>query len=257
MRCQFRSKWVNRSLIRQLLFPLGTLFLVLFFVNESLAGTELLASNWSGSESRAPKSTYSHDTLSSDLSPFSPGSHNISLDLGQVFLVGDLTKFQNTLGTQLHYNYGVSDLFSFDSSLGYSQHSSGQFSLFTLLSGVRMNLSWFDKIIPYGIFGLGFYLPSYLDTTATPTRTSSTGPSNGSGSSSSSPDLSTLPSVSALLFGVHLGAGVDLSLSRNVFFGASLLFHQMFGTTQTMANGTLMNVGGAYATFFLHAGATF
>ena len=228
------------------------MFQFLFYgINVSAsASTELLASNWSNSEARSSKSTYSRDSITGDLSPFSPGSHNVSLDLGQVFLMGDLAKFQNSLRTELHYNYGVSDLFSFDSSLGYSQHSSGQFSLFSLLGGARMNLSWFDRVIPYGIFGLGFYLPSYVDTSAAPKGSiSSTNPSAS--------NLSTLPSVSALLFGVHFGAGIDLSISRNAFFGTSLLFHQMFGTTQALASGTLLSLGGAYTTFFMHVGATF
>lgn len=198
------------------------------------------------SPSVSRRSTRNHESRSTEVSPFAPGSNNIALDLGQVFLMGDLTKnYADSLGTQLHYTYGVSNLFSFDSSMGYSQHSNGQYSMATLLSGIRMNLSWYDKVIPYGLFGLGFYKPSYADNTAAPSApgalTSSSGPA----------------SLTAVLFGVHLGGGVDLELSRNLFFGAALTFHNMFGTQSAWANGVPLSIGGSYTSFFLHIGATF
>ena len=177
-----------------------------------------------------------------DISPYSPGSHNIALDLGQVFLMGDLTRFADSIGSQLHYTYGVSDLFAFDSSVGYSEHSDSKFSMTSLLAGMRMNMSWYDKVIPYAVFGLGFYHPSYRDTlsasgTVIPTNTE--------------------PVLSSVLFVVHLLHGIDLELSRNVFFGAALTFHTVFGSAKTLANGTPFNLGGTYASFFLHAGVTF
>ncbi len=262
MSYQFLLKWVNRSMKQQSLFPLGAAVLCLVLGTGEVsasAGTEtLLAStSWSNDDSRSSRSSYSAQGSSNETSPFSPGSNNIGIDLGQIFLVGDLTRFQNSLGFQIHYDYGVSDLFSFDSSLGYSQHSlgpaSGGFSILSLLSGLRMNLSWYDRIIPFGVVGLGFYLPSYVDLTATPTRTTTSSSTSSSGTS----NLSGLPSISALLFGLHFGAGVDLSVSKNVFFGSSLTFHQMFGTTQQQSNGTPLNLGGAYLSFLLHVGGTF
>jgi hypothetical protein len=175
--------------------------------------------------------------LGGDVSPFSPGSHNIAVDLGQVFLMGDLAKYTDSIGTQLHYTYGVSDLFGFDSSIGYSQHSDARLSMLSVLTGMRMNMSWYDKIIPYAKFGLGFYRPSYRDQTV--------------------PNLNPASSLSAVLFGIHLGPGIDLELSKNLFFGASITFHNMFGTTKTWADGSLADLGGTYTTFLLHAGATF
>src|SRR3989338_1755478 len=59
-------------------------------------------------------------------SPFAPDSSNFALDVGQVFLLGDLgNRYNDNLGLQLHYTYGVSDIFGFDSSFGYSSHSAG------------------------------------------------------------------------------------------------------------------------------------
>jgi hypothetical protein len=142
------------------------------------------------------------------------------------------------LGTQLHYTYGVSDLFGFDSSIGYSEHSNGKYSLTTLLTGIRLNLSWYDKLIPYIVFGLGFYRPSYTDNTAPSSINNST-------------------SISAILFGLHFGPGIDLQLSRNVFFGAAVNLHNMFGQNGNFANGAPLYIGGTYTSFFLHIGATF
>lgn len=255
MRRHFKESQSNRSLVYPFMFLLEAALGLILAINPATAsaGPDLLAANsWSNDDFKGSRSSYSRDLSGSDVSPFSPGSHNLALDIGQVFLIGDLSKYQNTLGTQIHYNYGVSDLFSFDSSFGFSSHSDGQFSLMNLTGGIRMNLSWYDKIIPYGILGLGFYLPSYTDLTAAKTTATSQGSLD-----SSKIDYSSYPSISALLFGLHFGPGVDLAVSKNVFFGASLIFHQMFGTTKTQANNTLLNLGGAYSTFFLHIGGTF
>ncbi len=175
----------------------------------------------------------------SDVSPFSPGSNNVAIEVGQVFLMGDLgDKYDSAIGTQVHYTYGVSDLFGFDSSVGYSEHSNGAYSMITALMGVRTNLAWYDKVVPYGIFGMGFYKPNY-----------SVGGTGGVITGATT-------SVSPLLFGVHLGPGVDLALTKQVFFGASLTFNDIFGNTQ-MVNNQPFNVGGTFTTFLVHAGVTF
>jgi hypothetical protein len=168
----------------------------------------------------------------SNLAPFSPGSHNLALDVGQVFLMGDLGgRYNDSIGWGAHYTYGASDMFGFDSSLNYSSHSDGQFSMTTLLSGVRMNLAWYDKIIPHLDFGLGFYRPSY--------------------------QYSQTASLSPVIFGLHIGPGVDLELTKEFFFGANLTFHDMFGSSRTLANGQIIDVGGSFTSFNLRAGMTF
>lgn len=164
--------------------------------------------------------------------PFAPGSSNLSLDVGQVFLMGDLgTKYNDSIGTRLHYTYGVSDMFSFDSSFGFSNHSNSKMSMTTLLSGMRMNIAWFDKVVPYIVFGLGFYRPAYDVKSG-----------------------STTQAVSPILFGVHLGPGVNLILTKNIFFGASIQFHNMFSTSELLSNGDSVRVGGSFTSFFLNAG---
>ena len=231
--------------------PAGAWVVVLIGLLSHQASLASSGSNWSEQPSWNADSQSSHRstrnrdlTSNNDLAPFSPGSHNLAIDLGQVFLMGGLSKFSDNIGSQLHYTYGVSDIFSFDSSAGYSEHSDGKYSMGTLLGGMRVNLSWYDKIVPYAVFGLGFYKPSYRDESKSPTLGVNTAASGSS-------------SVSAMLFGVHLGPGIDLQLSRNFFFGAALTFHNMFGTTKKFADATPLDLGGAYTSFFLHTGVTF
>ncbi|MCM0604598.1 MAG: hypothetical protein KA715_00750 [Xanthomonadaceae bacterium] len=178
------------------------------------------------------------EASNSDPQPFSPGSHNFAVDLGQVMLVGDLSKFQNNLGAQIHYSYGVSDLFSFDSAIGYSEHSvnplvsaPGSFlSMASLQTGVRTNLNWYDKIIPYASFGVGFYRPSMK--------------------------LSSTTEISNILFGLYVGPGVDLQISDRAFFGTSLTLNSIFGST-IIAQGKAIELGGTYMNFMVHAGVSF
>lgn len=215
-----------------------SLFLIASVANASDSWVRSPA--WSSSDSSAPRtrSSFASRELQNAVSPFSPGSNNLALDVGQVFLMGNLsTNYSDNIGGQLHYTYGVSDLFGFDSSLGYSDHADGKFSMTTLLTGLRTNLSWYDKVIPYAVFGLGFYRPSFEVV-------------QGVGANQ------VPSSVSPVLFGVHLGPGVDLEVTKQLFFGAAITFHDIFGSARPTANGPL-DVGGTFTSFFLHAGVTF
>ncbi|MEK6580426.1 MAG: outer membrane beta-barrel protein [Bdellovibrionota bacterium] len=189
----------------------------------------------SDDDSPAPRRSSRTSRFTNQVAPYTPGSNNLAFDVGQVFLMGDLgSSYSDNIGAQIHYTYGVSDLFGFDSSLGYSEHSDSRFSMTTLLTGLRTNLSWYDKVIPYVVFGLGFYKPSYTY------------------------DLGgAIQSMSPVLFGVHLGPGVDLELTKQLFFGASITFHDVFGGRRTAPNGKVQDVGGTYTSFLLHAGVTF
>ena len=174
----------------------------------------------------------SRKKYSPELSPFAPGSSNLSIGVGQVFLMGNLANlYDNAIGTQLQYTYGVSDMFSFESNFGYSSHSSGNFSLVNMDTALRTNLVYFDQLIPYASVGLGFYHPSGI--------------------------MANNATLSALLFGMELGAGVDLLLTKKVFFGTLLSYHNMFDSVQKASDGTIQSVGGSYISFMIHAGVTF
>lgn len=174
---------------------------------------------------------------SSRYTPFSPGSNNLSVDVGQIFLFGDLgDQYTDAIGFQLHNVHAVSDMFGLDTSLGLSNHPSAasttDFSMTSLKFGLRTNLAWYDKAIPFVNFGLGFFRPSYEQA-----------------------DGQTL---APLLFGLHLGAGVNLEVTRSLFFGASLTFHNMFGTKKrNPSTNVLQEVGGSYASFLVSAGVSF
>jgi hypothetical protein len=220
--------------------------IALFFMAFSLESVASTGPSWSSQPSWADPDTTTttpsrrsqiKDTYkSTNLSPFAPGTSNLALDVGQVFLMGDMSKYSDAIGSQVHYTYGVSDLFGFDSSLGYSSHSNGQFSMATLLTGLRTNLAWYDKVVPYMVFGMGFYRPSYQ----------------------LAPDASgNSTSLSPVLFGVHVGPGIDLALTRQIFFGASLTFHDMFGGQEIVSPGVTQSVGGSFVSFLVHTGITF
>ncbi len=169
-----------------------------------------------------------------DITPFAPFSHNFALDVGQVFLMGDLSsKYEDNIGWQLHYTYGVSDVFGFDAAFGYSSHTDGDLSITHLKMGLRTNLSWLDRVVPYFVFGLGFYRPDY-----------------------SVIDNGQSVSLAPILFGLHVGPGVDLQVSDDLFFGASLAFHDIFGTKKTLSSGKIQEIGGTFTSFLLKAGFT-
>jgi hypothetical protein len=165
------------------------------------------------------------------LAPLTPGSHNLSLGIGQIFLTGDLSNaYDNSLGFQAQYTYGVSDLFSFESNFGFSSHSRAPatLSMIHLVTGLRSNLIYFDQLVPFLSAGLGFYRPSY-------------GFSSGA-------------NVSGLLFGLNLGTGVDLLISDQFFFGTRLTFHNMFDSTKTDSAAVARNIGGSFMSFMVHVG---
>jgi opacity protein-like surface antigen len=166
----------------------------------------------------------------SRISPFSKDSHNLALELGQVFLVGDASKYSDSLGTRVNYTYGVSELLAFESTLAYSSHSEGKYSQLSLMSGVRMNLSNYDQMVPYVNAGIGFFRPSK--------------------------DIDEKASYSATLFGLYAGAGLDLKLSKEFFFGPSIQLQNAFGTSRDTTVGRV-SLGGSSINFMARAGYTF
>ena len=165
--------------------------------------------------------------------PFAPGSQNLSLGIGQVFLLGSLgNNYDNAIGPEIHYDYGVSDLFAFESNFGYAGHSRGNTdaNIWNLSAGLRTNLAYFDQLVPYADIDLGFYHPSFT--------------------------YDTGGSASTLLFGMQLGLGIDLMISNSVFFGTALTYNNMFSSTKVDSSGVTRDLGGAYVSFMIHLGYT-
>jgi len=135
--------------------------------------------------------------------PLSPGSHNLSAEFGQVFMMRDPSDSGNAFGSQFRYTNGVSQLFGFDSLLGYSSHGGGQLRQIHLGGGARINLVRVDRMISYLSSGLGFYQTSLRQQNQI-SRTSNTA------------------------FGLYCGVGVDLIVTKSMFFGAALQFNHSF-----------------------------
>jgi opacity protein-like surface antigen len=163
-----------------------------------------------------------------ELRPFAPDSNNVSLDIGQNFLVG--SDYQDSIGLAGTFTYGVSRLLAFSSSLGYSSHSDGAYSKLALTVGPRLNLASYDRIIPYVNCGLGFYRANR--------------------------ELTTNTSLSGTMFGVNFGGGADLQLTKETFFGAAMAYHELFGTKKETTIGTI-DLASNYLTFMAHVGYTF
>lgn len=180
----------------------------------------------------APAPRHQEPAYSAPRGPYAPGTHNISLGVGQYFLIGDLgNNYENTIGPEIHYTYGVSDLFAFESNFGYHSHSSGNLSIWNVAAGLRANLMYFDQLVPFTTVALGFYHPSYI--------------------------LPNNASVSSLLFGMQLGTGIDLLISNQVFFGARLTYNDMFSSSKKDSNGVNQSVGGSFISFMIQAGITY
>lgn len=203
------------------------------------------ANNWNNDDSPNPPATQKQSNSDSvkpvqskkrhvESTPLSPGTHNLAIGVGQVFLTSDFAKFtENAIGMQAQYTYGVSDLFSFEGNFGYSSHSSpdnlNKVSLTHLITGLRTNLIYFDQLVPFFSGGLGFYHPSIT--------------------------LSG-QSASAILFGLNLGTGADLIISDNIFFGTRLTFHKPFGSVR-VPTSPIMSIEGSMISFIVHAGFSF
>lgn len=224
IRLKFSALPDKTALISSLFSFLMLIYSASSFAEEALISTDSIKNT---------QATYSDASFNA---PFSVGSHNFSIDVGQIFLLGDLSKYNNNMGTQIHYTYGSSQIFAFDANWGFSQHNNGDFSMMHLAAGVRYNLNWYDRIIPYIVFGLGFYQPNYRDYTV---------------------DSASNTYQSSILFGLNGSFGADLQVTSHFFFGSFLTYHSMFSESKTFSDGNSYTLGGNYLTFFVHTGLSF
>lgn len=159
-------------------------------------------------------------------------------------------KYDDSIGFSLGYNYGVSELFGFDARISYSGHELASFKklpntagigvgLLSAVTGLRINLNWYDRVIPNGVVGLGFYRPSFSFEPLTA--------------------ASEKISVSTLLFGIHIGGGVDLQLSDQLYFGALLTFHDMLNSVvpNPLDSNLRLDLGGTFTSMLVRVGYTF
>lgn len=167
----------------------------------------------------------------------SPGNeirfHSAGLQFGQVWAAGNLGEgISSTTAPGLFYEYRASDIFALKVDLKRSSHDE-QLSIFSSTAGIRANLVYYDKLVPYAAFGVGLYfvnkeIPGFADQDSSTTH-----------------------------FGVNLTLGSDLDLNDQVFVGLALTLHQLFGDTATLPNDTEAEVSGRWSSFLLRAGMRF
>jgi hypothetical protein len=160
--------------------------------------------------------------------------HSIGLGIGQTSLIGDIADSgENQITWDVLYNYSASPTFSALVNFHHSKHKyKSQYSqLTTMAFGVKGKFYDFDAFSPYGVAGLGFYLPRVLR------------PVNGQ----------LVESRAKLALGVHLGLGVDLRVNK--FFTAGILahYHNPFDVKQEVGP----DVDGSYVKLMVTGAYTF
>ncbi|MDD4973195.1 MAG: hypothetical protein PHY93_02540 [Bacteriovorax sp.] len=139
--------------------------------------------------------------------------HSLGIGVGQTFLRSDLGDNGNDkITADLYYNYSASYSFDFVANAHYSEHTylNRQSTIRGLVLAIKGKGFQFDAFSPFVLGGLGFYLPSasrIQNNVPTETR-------------------------KQLVFGVNVGAGVELRLNSDVTVGVILHYHDPFDVRQ-------------------------
>ena len=139
--------------------------------------------------------------------------HSLGIGIGQTFLRSDLGDNGNDKITgELYYTYSASHSFDFVANAHYSNHSylNRESSIRGLALSIKAKGYQFDAFSPFVLGGFGFYLPSasrILNGTPTETR-------------------------KQLVFGMNLGAGVELRLNDQYTVGVIAHYHDPFDVRQ-------------------------
>ena len=157
-----------------------------------------------------------NNTQASDSSERIPGEihkHSIGIGIGQTFLRSDLSENGNDKITEdLYYNYSASYSFDFVANAHYSHHSylNRESTTRGLALAIKGKGFQFDAFSPFVLGGLGFYMPS------------------------ASRIINGVPTESRkqLVFGVNVGAGVELRLNSEVTIGVIAHYHDPFDVRQ-------------------------
>lgn len=156
--------------------------------------------------------------------------HSFGIGIGQTFLNWDFSdNGQDAITVDAFYNYSASHSFDFFANFHYSSHKSRgrKLSLLGAAGSLKMKAFQFDAFTPYGLAGLGFYLPSA-------TRVI---------------EGSLVKSDTKLVFGINLGVGFDLALNNRYSVGALVQYHDPFDVNQEYQ----ADVEGAYTKLLMTA----
>lgn len=157
-------------------------------------------------------------------------THSIGIGLGQTFLLGDFgDNGEDKIAADLLYAYKASHSFDFYANFHTSSHKlrDTKSSITGLALGIRGRAYQFDAFAPFIVAGLGFYQPRvtrYVNSVL-------------------------LESEEKIIFGVHVGGGAELQLSRKVSVGVMGHYHNPFDIQQDLGP----DVEGAYFKLLLTA----
>jgi opacity protein-like surface antigen len=158
----------------------------------------------------------SGNITSSDSSERIPGEihkHSLGIGIGQTFLRSDLGNNGNDkITADLYYNYSASHSFDFVANAHYSQHSylNRDATIEGLALAIKGKGYQLDAFSPFILGGFGFYLPSV-------SRIQKDVP---------------VETRKQLVFGVNIGAGVELRLNSNTSVAALAHYHDPFDVRQ-------------------------
>lgn len=151
--------------------------------------------------------------------PRIPGSihkHSVGLGLGQTFLRSDFhDQGTDKITPDLYYNYSASYSFDFLANLHWSKHSylNQDVTIKGLALAIKAKVWQFDAFSPFFLGGFGFYMPQahrIQNGVRTETR-------------------------EQLMFGMNLGAGVELRLNNEFSVGVIAHYHDPFDVRQDNA----------------------
>src|SRR3989338_46314 len=85
------------------------------------------------------------------------GSHAAGLQFGQVWPAGKIGEgVDGSIAPGLFYEFSASQIFALQVNLTRSSHND-RLSVFTTAAGIRANLTFFDRLVPYAAGGVGLY----------------------------------------------------------------------------------------------------
>ena len=169
-----------------------------------------------------------------DRIPNELNKHSIGIGIGQTFLRSDFADHgTDKITPDLYYNYSASYSFDFNANLHYSKHKylNRDVTIRGLALAIKGKGFQFDAFSPFVLGGFGFYLPKAtrdMNGVRTATRTQ-------------------------LVFGMNLGAGVELRLNSEASVGIIAHYHDPFDVRQEVGS----DLEGSYMKLLIIASYTF
>ena len=162
----------------------------------------------------------------------SAGGHSAGLQFGQVWPAGVIGQgVDGSIAPGVFYEFAASQIFAMQVNLLRSSHND-KLSIFSGTAGIRANLTFFDRLVPYAAAGVGLY---FVDRKMDP----------------------PIRNVKTTNFGLNLGLGADLDLSDQFFMGLWLGLHNLFAAKTMTPAGIEQENSGRWSALFIRAGMRF